>query len=864
MNDEPWFELRGHVAVLRRRRWFLLVVTAAATSGVLFYAFLRTPVYESNAEVLVRPIALVPTQPSRAATPNLQIERRVATSAEVTALADAKLGRAGVAMGTISVDASASDSTLHFTATASDRIAAQRTAQAFTESYLELLRRHALEDLAAARKPLQTQIDEDNRQLKALRGQILATRDGAQRAALRMQLDPLVSEQLALQQSLHELILPENLRVGQILRPATRPRSPSWPSDPVTGALMLLVGLPLGVGLTLLRDHLDQRVRGPEELGELTGAPVLAVVPRMARRGEPPDRMTVDLEAEAADVYRDLCRKVVAIASRSRLQFLTIASSDGRQAKVTAHLGVALAQAGKRVILIAAEPGGSRLRQLFALPDRWATDGQTPPGSAAAGDPQSLWARCWVLHDNLFLFLPPEDLDPPAPSRLPGLRAELQEAADFILVDGAPIPEMVKGSRLTPPTDGVLVVVDAQRATRPSVRAAQRQLDQAGVVVVGAVLVHDAGRRRERDAAPAGPLAADGHATPVLLNDQGAVEAELLQFLRSRPSSADGRPERPLVVVTGDRGEQGKSTVAAEVAFALASDGKRVALVDLDLSHPTQHRILDLPQGAGLAEVALDGVPLEQAMHRFEVSPEHGPPDLDPDSELPVPGSVEVLTAGALPAGEEAAVTGPIACTVVDLVRERADVVLVDAPPMRRVDDALSLLPKFDALVVVNGRERERSRLLDRAPALDEQAAPNLGREIQAQAAATRAPGAGDRIAAKRADAWLAASIAVGGAITLLLAPTHAKTVVRPVVTLLFIGFAPGAAFVWLLRGLDLPTKIVASIALSLAVGTVTAQAMIWFHAWSPTAGLVALVSLSMVGLVLQGWQWLRVPVSAR
>ena len=837
------------------------MATVAAVCGVLLSAFLVVPVYESNADVLVRPVALVPTQPSRAATVNLQVERRLASSAAVTALADAKLGSAGVTPGTISVDASASDSTLHFTATAPDRVAAQQTAQTFAESYLELRQRDALEDLAAARRPLQTQIDADNRQLEALRTQILAARDDAQRAALRMQLDPLASELLALQQSLHDLVLPENLRVGEVLRPANRPRSPSLPGgDRMTGALVLLVGLPLGVGLTLVRDRLDQQVRGPEELEELAGAPVLAVVRRTARRGGPPDQVTVDLEAEATDAYRDLCRKVMAVAARSGLQFLTIASPDGGQATVTANLGVALAQARKRVILVAAEPGGSRLRQLFALPDRAATDG--PTTGSAAGGPRSLWERCWVLHDNLFLFLSPEDLDPPAASGLPGLRAELQEAADFILVDGPPIPEMVQGSGLTPPTDGVLLVVDAQRASRASVRAAQRQLDQAGAVVVGAVLVHGTPRRK-RAAAPAGALATSGHATPIVLNDQGAVEAQLLRFLRSRPSHADGPPQRPLVVVTGDRGEQGKSTVAADVAFTLAGDGRRVALVDLDLSHPTQHRILDLPEGVGLAEVALDGVPLEQAMHRFEVSPEHDPPDPDPDGARPVPGSVEVLTAGALPAGGEAVVTGPIARTVVELVRERADVVLVDAPPMRRVDDALSLLPQFDALVVVNGRGRERSRLLDRPPVLDEQAAPNLGRELQAPPLVTRAPRAGARIAETRADALLAASIAVGGAITLLLASTDAKTIVRPFVTLAFIGFAPGAAFVWLLRGLDLPTKIVASIALSLAIGTMTAQAMIWLHAWSPTAGLVALVSLSMVGLVLQGWQWLRARASA-
>jgi hypothetical protein len=109
-----------------------------------------------------------------------------------------------------------------------------------------------------------------------------------------------------------------------------------------------------------------------------------------------------------------------------------------------------------------------------------------------------------------------------------------------------------------------------------------------------------------------------------------------------------------------------------------------------------------------------------------------------------------------------------------------------------------------------------------------------------------------------RADAWLATSLVAGGVGALLLTSTGTETVVRPLVTLLFLGFAPGAAFVWLLRGLDLGTKVVASIALSLALGTMTAQAMLWAHAWSATTGLVVLVSLTVIGVLLQGWRWLR------
>jgi Mrp family chromosome partitioning ATPase len=355
-------------------------------------------------------------------------------------------------------------------------------------------------------------------------------------------------------------------------------------------------------------------------------------------------------------------------------------------------------------------------------------------------------------------------------------------------------------------------------------------------------------------------LATGGRAEPVALDDPGAVRAQLLSLLRSRPASTDGRPHRLLVVVTGDRGEQGRSTVAADLAVALAGDGLRIALVDLDVGHPAQDRLFELPEAAGFAEVALGLVPLERAMRRLRAGRARGGPEGGPaGGERLERGSVEVLTAGALPVGARLEVlAGPVVREVLELVFERADIVLVDTPPMARAGSASSPFPMVDALVVVTGRDRRRRRLLDTLrPVLARAAPPGLG----AEAPAPTASGAGSRAADRgggRADAWLAASLLAGGAGALLLASTGAETVVRPVVTLLFLGFAPGAAFVWLVRGLDVGTKVVASIALSLALGTMTAQAMLWAHAWSATTGLVVLVSLTVVGVLLQGWRWLR------
>jgi Mrp family chromosome partitioning ATPase len=368
------------------------------------------------------------------------------------------------------------------------------------------------------------------------------------------------------------------------------------------------------------------------------------------------------------------------------------------------------------------------------------------------------------------------------------------------------------------------------------------------------------GRRREGDASWPVALATVGRAEPVTLDDPEAVRAELLSLLRTRPASTDGRPHHLLVVVTGDRGEQGRSAVAADLAVALAGDGIRIALVDLDLGHPAQHRLFELPETAGFAEVALGWVPLGWAMRRLRAGRARPGPEAAGGiaAESLERGSVEVLTAGALPVGERMAVlAGPIVREVLELVSERADVVLVDTPPMARAGSASSPFPPVDALVVVAGRDRRRRRLLDAfRPVLDGAAPPDLGAEAPIPTVSAAGPWAAGR--GGRADAWLAASLLAGGAAALLLASTGAETVVRPVVTLLFLWFAPGAAFVWLVRGLDVGTKVVASIALSLALGTMTAQAMLWAHAWSATTGLVVLVSLTVVGVLLQGWRWLR------
>jgi Mrp family chromosome partitioning ATPase/capsular polysaccharide biosynthesis protein len=863
--EERPFRLRRSLAFLGRRKWFVLAVTVVVVAGALAYSLLQPPVYESQTAVLVRPISLIPTQPSDVTTVNMTVERRVATSAEIRERAKAKLDRAGVAVGEVAVDVAPADFTLQFTATAQEPAAARRTAEAFADSYLELRRREALEDLAAARKPIQMEIDANQRQLRAVQGQLAAAQQEAQRAALQAELNSLLAEQGSFKQSINRLVLPADLRVGQVLQPATQPRSPSSPDYPETGALALLVGLVLGVGLAFLRDRLDQRVRSSEELEALAPAPVLAVVPRAGHRLERTEHQGSagpQPDGEVAEAYEALSREVLAITSQSAQKFLMVTGADGHEAKtaVTASLGAALAKADKRVVILGSERWSGRLGRFFHLPEGWAAGQHESPPNTATTDLQSLLARCWILPDSLLLLPLPGDFDLDADAWRE-LKVWLEESADVIVADGAPIPEMVRDSTLVSVTDGVLMAVDGERATRASVREASNKLDHLGLATVGTVLVTNRrarvhgrdGRRRELDAEqPAGQaaaVAAEGDAWPVGPEALRSVDAQVLHFPQSHAPALPGQSDPPLVVVTGDRRKEGKAAVAADLALTLAKAGKHIALVDLDQRRPAQRRVLDLLDEEGFAKAAPDGTSLERVMSRFT------PVEAEPGRSGPAPGSVEVLTA---PLDAEDVIAGPTG-RVLDLTRERVDVVLVNVPPVQRGDDALSLLPAVDALVVASRRNRVRNRLLHGLrPVIDEPALPSVSATVEAPGAQPQEAGARRPLAARGVDLWLVGLMAIGGALALLLAFPDLRAVVQPAAALLFVGFVPGAAFVGLMRSMDLPVKLIASIALSLVINAVTAQALIWSNAWSPRAGFAVVAALSVIGFALQGLRRLR------
>ncbi len=173
---------------------------------------------------------------------------------------------------------------------------------------------------------------------------------------------------------------------------------------------------------------------------------------------------------------------------------------------------------------------------------------------------------------------------------------------------------------------------------------------------------------------------------------------EGLRFLDPSPGS------RCYVITSAEEGE-GKSTVAVNLAMALAAVGRRVILLEADMRRPTAALQLGADtSGIGLSELLVSDTDIEEALVRID-----GEPNLRllPAGIVP-PNSADLLSAGRM-------------SEVLASARDLADVLIVDCPPLLPVADTRVLLrqPAVNGVVMIGragvsrrDRVREAARIL--------------------------------------------------------------------------------------------------------------------------------------------------------
>ena len=217
------------------------------------------------------------------------------------------------------------------------------------------------------------------------------------------------------------------------------------------------------------------------------------------------------------------------------------------------------------------------------------------------------------------------------------------------------------------------------------------------------------------------------------IHEPHSAQAEAFRMLRTTVEFANLELGARSILVTSAVQREGKSTTIANLAAAFAQSGRRVILVDLDLRQPSLAAFFRRAGQPGVAEVvrgeaALGDALLSVAMPEAEFTPSvQAAPGTN--GNHPRTPSLEVLTAGIrLPSDPSQFVASRGLADLLEQLRDRADLVLIDSPPVLAVGDAMMLSRQIDALLVVSRVEAiPRPALQQLRRVLDTTSAPTLG-----------------------------------------------------------------------------------------------------------------------------------------
>ncbi|HWG62269.1 MAG TPA: polysaccharide biosynthesis tyrosine autokinase [Streptosporangiaceae bacterium] len=483
-STEP--TLRGYLIVLRRRKWWVIVITLLGLGASLAMALTQAKQYSATAQLLVQSSSstsqsavLGGTQQPVTPT-DVQTELQLATSAPVLRTVSSKLG----SEPPISASEVAQTNVIALTAIASTPAKAALVANTYARAFVWHNQSVALASLTTAQSRLRTQIASLTKQINTLRR---SPSRASQQSAL-------ANQQSVLRQELAQLQVNGAAAASgvEFVTPARAPSAPSSPKPPQDALLGLAAGLLVGLGVAFARDSLDDALTSKEAAERLSGAPVLALVP-MVNSWKKRDRPMVASAAEptspAAESYRSL-RTSLQFARQARdLKTLLVTSPAAAEGKTStlANLGAVFAQAGERVALVSCDLRRPRLGQFFGLEEQ---SGLTTVllGQQTLEEvlqPVQGYECLWMLGAGPVPPNPAELLNGPMTKEI---FDTLRESFDLVLVDSPPVLPVTDAMVLSKHADGTLIVVAAGQSRKNELHRTAEKFTQASASVVGLVL----------------------------------------------------------------------------------------------------------------------------------------------------------------------------------------------------------------------------------------------------------------------------------------------------------------------------------------------------------------------------------------
>lgn len=265
----------------------------------------------------------------------------------------------------------------------------------------------------------------------------------------------------------------------------------------------LLIGLTVGLALTIVRQTLDTRIRAADDVRVVTDLPVLGVLPRLKRAGPTGLVARDEPDGLAGEAFRTLRTNLRIVQATGRRCFVFAAATDGHDtATGLANLAWTLAQVGHRVLVVDFDLRHGRMAAAFGL--------ENGPGLSDVLAGRNELAQVMQATDQPRLRVVSSGLRQVSPSDLlrprviVGLLRRMEQESDCILLNAPPILANSDAALLSSVVGGAFVTVTVGRTRLPQLATALGVLDQVGASPLGLILTG----ARGSSGRPIGPSAA--------------------------------------------------------------------------------------------------------------------------------------------------------------------------------------------------------------------------------------------------------------------------------------------------------------------------------------------------------------------
>jgi capsular exopolysaccharide synthesis family protein len=304
----------------------------------------------------------------------------------------------------------------------------------------------------------------------------------------------------------------------RVVESATPPDSPYAPKPVLNISFGTMFGIVLAGGLVFLRERMDRSIKAPGASRRLFNAPELGVIPNLGQNGnalaktswrglvkphglngtqeDPATALATWQSGPAfiAESFRGTLASILRNQATGKTQKIIMITSPGPaegKTTVVQNLGIALAETGRRVLLVDADFRRPHLHREFSLPNEWGLIdllledqplGEYPPERLGSftGLPGLSILPNRVTQNNVSkaLYSP----------RLRTILESLTKRYDMVLVDAPPLLSVADARIIAPLTDALILVLRAGVTNRESALEAYQRIQEDGLTLLGTVL----------------------------------------------------------------------------------------------------------------------------------------------------------------------------------------------------------------------------------------------------------------------------------------------------------------------------------------------------------------------------------------